>query len=94
MSANTPNVLLENNGHGQFQVVNARDAVGSSAGIGDTAITLDYDHDGLWDLYLGQGGDPSLPASPSQPGDCLYRNRGALRRHLGARKNVDYRADR
>ncbi len=37
---------------------------------------LDYDRDGLCDLYLGQGGDPSLPPSPSQPADCLYRNMG------------------
>lgn len=37
---------------------------------------IDYDGDGLWDLYLSQGGDPSLPPSPSQPSDQLFRNIG------------------
>ena len=38
---------------------------------------IDYDRDGLWDLYLNQAGDPSLPRSPSQPSDQLFRNLGA-----------------
>lgn len=37
---------------------------------------IDYDGDGLWDLYLNQGGDPSQPRSPSQPSDQLFRNIG------------------
>ena len=37
---------------------------------------IDYDGDGLWDLYLNQGGDPSQPASSSQPTDQLFRNLG------------------
>jgi enediyne biosynthesis protein E4 len=37
---------------------------------------LDFDGDGLSDLYLIQGGDPSRPASPSQPADRLFRNSG------------------
>lgn len=40
---------------------------------------LDYDGDGRWDLYLVQGGDPTLPPSPSQPADRLYRNLGESR---------------
>ncbi len=35
---------------------------------------LDYDRDGLWDLYLNQGGDPTQIASSSQPTDALFRN--------------------
>lgn len=37
---------------------------------------IDYDRDGLWDLYLNQGGNPSLPRSPAQPPDQLFRNVG------------------
>lgn len=37
---------------------------------------LDYDRDGLWDLYLNQGGDPSSSPTSSQPTDRLFRNRG------------------
>ena len=40
---------------------------------------IDYDGDGLWDLYLNQGGDPSLPRSPAQPSDQLFRNLGGGR---------------
>lgn len=35
---------------------------------------IDFDRDGLWDLYLTQGGDPALPSSPTQPNDRLFRN--------------------
>lgn len=37
---------------------------------------IDFDRDGLCDLYLNQAGDPSLPRSPSQPTDELFRNLG------------------
>lgn len=37
---------------------------------------LDFDCDGLADLYFVQGGDPSRPASSSQPADQLFRNSG------------------
>ena len=40
---------------------------------------LDYDSDGLPDLYLGQGGNPAAPASPEQPSDRLFRNIGNSR---------------
>jgi len=35
---------------------------------------IDFDRDGNWDLYLNQGGDPSLPASAIQPSDQIFRN--------------------
>ncbi|MBS0202857.1 MAG: CRTAC1 family protein [Planctomycetes bacterium] len=35
---------------------------------------IDYDVDGLWDLYLNQGGNPSQVRSPDQPSDQLFRN--------------------
>ena len=34
---------------------------------------IDFDRDGNWDLYLNQGGDPSLPPSEKQPSDQLFR---------------------
>lgn len=37
---------------------------------------IDFDRDGLWDLYLNQAGNPSLPRSPTQPTDELFRNLG------------------
>ncbi|MBW3599545.1 MAG: CRTAC1 family protein [Planctomycetes bacterium] len=37
---------------------------------------LDYDRDGLWDLYLNQGGDATQAADASQPSDLLFRNLG------------------
>jgi hypothetical protein len=37
---------------------------------------IDYDGDGLWDLYLNQAGDPSNPRSLAQPTDQLFRNFG------------------
>ena len=38
---------------------------------------IDYDRDGLWDVYVNQGGDPSLPRSSAQPSDQLFRNVGS-----------------
>ncbi len=40
--------------------------------------TLDYDQDGLWDLYFVQGGNLADPASPNPPQNRLYRNLGKL----------------
>ena len=37
---------------------------------------IDFDGDGLEDLYLNQGGDPTLPRSSTQPNDQLFRNLG------------------
>ena len=53
---------------------------------------IDYDGDGRWDLYLNQGGDPSLPPSPSQPSDQLFRNVGDGRfQPVTAFANIDER---
>ncbi len=57
----------ENGAHGKSLMV---EATGGGCGW------LDYDRDGLPDLYLGQGGNPALPASTEQPIDRLFRNLG------------------
>ncbi|MFH1921658.1 MAG: VCBS repeat-containing protein [Planctomycetota bacterium] len=44
--------------------------------IGAGAGWLDYDADGHWDLYLTQGGDPTVDADATQPHDALFRNLG------------------
>lgn len=44
---------------------------------GGGAGWLDFDGDGLWDLFLNQAGDPTQPANASQPRDVLFRNLGA-----------------
>ncbi len=44
--------------------------------IGGGAGWLDYDADGHWDLYLNQGGDPTVDADVTQPHDKLFRNMG------------------
>ena len=44
---------------------------------GGGAGWLDFDRDGLWDLFLNQGGDPNQPANAAQPRDVLFRNLGA-----------------
>jgi hypothetical protein len=44
--------------------------------IGAGAGWLDYDADGHWDLYLNQGGDPTIDADETQPHDKLFRNLG------------------
>ena len=43
---------------------------------------IDYDRDGNWDLYLNQGGDPSLPPSATQPSDQLFRSLNDGQFHL------------
>lgn len=35
---------------------------------------IDYDRNGYWDLYLVQGGDPSLTDLSDQPTDQMFRN--------------------
>ena len=59
--------VYENGAHGKLLMV---EATGGGAGW------LDYDCDGLQDLYLCQGGNPALPATPEQPIDRLFRNLG------------------
>lgn len=45
--------------------------------LGGGAGWLDYNADGLPDLYLTQGGDPTVDDVSGQPLDRLYRNLGA-----------------
>lgn len=37
---------------------------------------IDFDRDGLWDLYLNQGGDPAAESPGSRPPHQLFRNVG------------------
>lgn len=71
---NVPNVLYENLGTGQFEVVpKAGGAEGSDVGMGDSVATADYDTDGFIDLFVTNGnGDPPFDGGPQQ----LFRNLG------------------
>jgi hypothetical protein len=44
--------------------------------MGGGCGVLDIDNDGLWDLFICQGGDPSVADAASQPPPALYRNLG------------------
>jgi FG-GAP-like repeat/ASPIC and UnbV len=86
-SRNTDNVLLANDGSGNFRPVHIGPAVGSADGVGDTVITLDYDRDGRVDLFVVNGDAPAFRQStpsyafgddgPSQ----LFRNETATGHH-------------
>jgi len=41
--------------------------------IGGGVGWLDFDRDGLWDLYFNQGGDPAAVDKTGQPSDRLFR---------------------
>jgi len=69
-SHNTHNVMLLNNGLGVFQAVQCGDAIGSPNGIGDSAITLDYDQDGRVDLFLVNG-DATAFRQSGPPADAF-----------------------
>jgi hypothetical protein len=77
---NPANVLFENLGDGTFQQVFAMGAEGSSRGLGDSVISLDYDRDGRVDLFTVNGrGDyfdpPGRPRAFSDDGPVqLFRN--------------------
>jgi enediyne biosynthesis protein E4 len=84
-----PNVLYKNNGNGTFTDVSKRAGVsgGNECSVG--AVWLDYDNDGLLDLYVGNylyfdpqykyfyapDGFPGPMAYDAQP-DVLYHNKG------------------
>jgi len=73
--SNLPNILLENDGSGNFSVVaNAGGAAGSEFGLGEVAVTADYDRDGFLDLFItnGLGTSPFADDGPQQ----LFHNLG------------------
>lgn len=85
-----PNVLYKNNGDGTFTDVTKRAKVGGEENKFSTgAVWLDYDNDGLLDLYVGNylnfdpqykyfyapDGFPGPLAYDAQP-DVLYHNKG------------------
>ncbi len=84
-----PNTLYQNNGNGTFSDVTKRASVGGGKLCSVGAVWLDYDNDGLLDLYVGNyldfdpeykyyyapDGFPGPLAYDSQP-DVLYHNNG------------------
>jgi hypothetical protein len=75
----TPNMLLLNDGKGNFQVVrNAGGASGLLVGVGDSVTTADVDGDGFLDILTASGG--SMGRSLGLPSDNgryqLFRNVG------------------
>ncbi len=44
--------------------------------MGGGCGVLDLDNDGLWDLFLCQGGNPTLAEASQQPLPAVYQNRG------------------
>lgn len=65
MSHNTPDIILRNDGSGQFQVTQASEACGLGRGIGDSVVSLDYDRDGRVDLFVVNGDANSFRYVPS-----------------------------
>jgi hypothetical protein len=73
---NLPNILLENDGKGNFRVVpDAGGAAGSKLGRGDVAVAGDYDRDGFLDLFVTNGADPNSPFVADGPHQ-LFHNPG------------------
>lgn len=84
-----PNVLYKNNGNGTFTDVTKSAGVGGGNDCSVGSVWLDYDNDGLLDLYVGNylyfdpnykyfyapDGFPAPSAYDSQP-DVLYHNNG------------------
>ncbi len=84
-----PNVLFKNNGNGTFTDVTKRAGVAGGKECSIGAVWLDYDNDGLLDLYVGNylyfdpeykyfyapDGFPGPMAYDAQP-DILYHNKG------------------
>ena len=55
LAENTPDVVLRNDGAGNFTPVQAHGAQGSTMGIGESVVSLDYDQDGWVDLLVANG---------------------------------------
>ncbi len=75
VAQNKPNVLLLNDGNGNFSVAPyAAGAEGSLQGIGDSVSVVDYDQDGYLDLFVsnGEGKKIFTALGPQQ----LFHNQG------------------
>ncbi len=75
LTKNAPNILLENDGNGNFvKVPKAGGAEGSRQGRGNQVVTADFDRDGFLDLFVtnGAGFSPFADEGPHQ----LFRNLG------------------
>jgi hypothetical protein len=73
-AANQPNILLENDGLGNFtRIEDAWGAVGDNAGLSESATLVDYDNDGFMDIYVCNGKDVFF-LDDARP--HLYRNGG------------------
>ncbi|MDX1523246.1 MAG: FG-GAP-like repeat-containing protein, partial [Anaerolineae bacterium] len=70
---NQPNHLYRNNGDGTFTDVAAGAGVTAvTSGLGDCALTADYDHNGFLDLFVTKEGKAGYHSGPHK----LYRNNG------------------
>jgi hypothetical protein len=75
---NIANLYLDNDGNGNFTPVSraggAEGPTGARVGLGESAVTADYDVDGNVDLYVTNG----LAMNPERVGgpDLLFRNVG------------------
>ena len=79
---NLPNVLLENDGTGQFtEVVGAAGASGTSGGMGDSAALADFNSDGFMDILVTNGADQT-PLNLDGPTE-LFQNMGNDNHWLG-----------
>ena len=75
--------VYRNMGNGKFEDVTARTTLGGKGLVGGPATALDFDNDGLLDLYIGYFGDylhgvlPTLSRRNSNAlPDKLFRNKG------------------
>jgi hypothetical protein len=91
---NLPNMLLQNDGKGNFTaVLDAGGAAGTHRGRGDVAAVADYNQDGFLDLFVANGADPNSPFVDDAPHQ-LFLNRGNGQHWLqidleGVRSNRD-----
>ncbi len=79
-----PDELYRNRGDGTFESAGSRAGIALPSGKGLGVVSLDYDHDGLLDLYIANDTMPNF----------FFRNRGDLAfEELGLIAGVSYDAD-